>query len=84
MAERHDKNCLEMLTSVTVCDDCKHNVKIEDFLIPEGKERIANGLVKAGAAEPDFDNAQLRFEEIIDEPINVLDVAKPGDDVIEV
>jgi hypothetical protein len=80
---RNDKNCVRGLTSVTICETCKPNVKPADFLLPEGKERIATGLARAGAAPPDFTSAKLDFEEIIGEPIDPTKLPPPGSDIIE-
>jgi hypothetical protein len=81
---RNEKNCLRMVTSVTICEECKANVKVEHFLLPEGKERIAQGLSRAGAAAPDFAHAALDFEEIIDRPLDPEEIIRrSGGKVIE-
>lgn len=69
------QNCLRMLSSVTVCDECRPKLKVEDFLLPEGRERIGSALLSLGKAIPDFNSAVLDLQEIIDEPVDVIDFA---------
>lgn len=83
MILRNQGNCIKMLTSVTVCEECSSKLKVADFLLPEGKERIASGLARAGRAEPDFANAKLDLVEIIDEPIDLDKFIPPGAKVIK-
>lgn len=86
-ARRNNKNCLRMIMSVTICDDCKPNVKVENFLLPEGRARIAAGIEKAGGAMPDFGSAELDFEPIINKPLEieqiVSDARRRGQSVFE-
>lgn len=72
---RTSKNCAKMLTGVTICDECRPNVKAEHFLLPEGRERIMTGFSRAGAALPDLSNAKLDFVEIVDKPIDPIEMA---------
>lgn len=69
------RNCLQCLASIVVCDACRDRVDVKDFLLPEGKERIARALLAMGRAAPDFSTAELCFVPIVDTPI---DVTKPG------
>lgn len=70
-AARNDRNALKMLTSVCVCEECAPKVKPSDFLLQEGRVRIAAALAKIGKAFPDFDAAEIALEEIIDKPIDL-------------
>jgi len=84
---RNEKKCVRMLSGVTVCDDCRPNVNAQNFLLPEGRARIAQGLARAGAAVPDFATAAVDFEPIIDKPVDpeqlIRDVCRRGGSVIE-
>jgi hypothetical protein len=86
-ARRNDRNCCRLQFGVTVCDECKPNVKAADFLLPEGRARIATGLERAGVAMPDFNSAQVDFDEIVDKPLDigafVADVKRRGGTIIE-
>jgi len=73
---RTERNALKMLVSVCICDECKPRVKVEDFLLPEGKERIAGALAKTGRAAPDFSSAEIAFEEIVGAPVDPVAVAR--------
>lgn len=73
---RTTKNGLLMLTSVCVCRACSARVKPADFLLPEGKERIATGLLRAGKAPPDFTSAEIVLEPIVDAPIDLAAEAR--------
>lgn len=74
--QRTKKNGALLVTSVCVCDECREKVKAIDFLLPEGRERIASGFSRAGAMPPDFNSAVLEFAEIIDRPRDMLKEAE--------
>lgn len=73
---RTDKNCIRMLSGVTICDECRERVSAQHFLLPEGRERIAQGLYRAGRSFPDFENAEVDFEPIIDRPIDPEEIVR--------
>lgn len=73
---RTHKNCLRMIMSVTICDDCKPKAKAEHFLLPEGRARIAAGVEKAGFAMPDFGSAEIDFDPIIDRPTDIEQIVR--------
>jgi len=75
---RTAKNCVRMLSGVTICKECKASVKAEYNLLPESTGRIANGLSRAGFVSPDFTSAQLDFDEIIDTPVDPVEFARRG------
>lgn len=80
---RTHSNCIKMLSSVVVCEECRPRMKAQDFLVPEAKERIATVVNRAGRDVPDFERAALHFVEIIDEPLDVMALIPPGAEVIE-
>lgn len=67
---RTERNALKMMTSVCICEECRPRITPEDFLLPQGKERIAAGLLAAGRALPDFSSAKMVFDEIVGEPVD--------------
>lgn len=82
--KRNEGNCIKMIHSVLVCEECRPNVKAEHFLLPEGKERITSGLLRAGKDVPDFAAAELYFIDIIDKPIDIMEMIRTsGGKVIE-
>lgn len=68
---RTSKNGITMLSGVTICEECRPKVKPSDFTLPEAREWIGGALLRMGKALPDFDAAQLTFEEIVDAPIDI-------------
>jgi hypothetical protein len=77
-----NKNSLTMFSSVCVCEKHKPQVKVEDFTLPEGKERIQSALMAMGRRLLDFTTAELYWtrndsDEI---PENVRDVLKKEKD----
>lgn len=63
-----DRYSLTYWASVSVCDECKPEVKIEHFLLPEGKERIASAMLAMGRQIPDFTTGELKFQDL-DDPV---------------
>ena len=64
--QRTAKTCATLNWDMVFCDDCKEAIKIENLLVPAGRERIANEFQKAGRAVPDFDAAVLQYDELVD------------------
>lgn len=69
--QRTNGNSLKMLTSVCVCRECRPKVKASDFTLPEMRERVNSAMMSIGRAAPDFDAAELVFDEIIDAPVDL-------------
>lgn len=86
-AKRNDSNCLRMMTGLGVCEECSRGVKAQNFLLPEGRARIAAGINRAGGALPDFDRAELDLVDLVDRPTDieqmVADAKRAGGTVIE-
>jgi hypothetical protein len=84
---RTKKRAAHLMWNVTCCDECRLKAKAADFLLPEGRERIATGIHRAGGAPPDFTTAQLTFDEIVDRPVDIketiADVKRRGGTIIE-
>lgn len=63
---RSSNNALKMMMPLAVCPECQAKMGVENFLLPEGKRRIAAALFAVGKAPPDFDNAWLEWGRIGD------------------
>ncbi len=51
---------------LAVCRDCSQEFDVQNFLLPEGRARIAAAMAAMGKARPDFDNAWLTWGAIGD------------------
>lgn len=69
-AARTSRNAMKMLTSVCVCRECKPNVKVSDFTLPEMRVRVDNAMLRMGKAAADWGSAELAFEDVIDAPVD--------------
>lgn len=67
---RTARNAVKMLTTVCVCRECKPNVKVSDFTLPEARTRVDNTLLRMGKAAADWGSAELVFEDVIDAPVD--------------
>lgn len=54
------------LVGHAICAECQIGVSVQDFLLPEGRERIAEAMHAAGRARPDFDGAWLEWGRVGD------------------
>lgn len=52
---------------LATCEACQSKVSVQNFLLPEGRDKIASGFIRAGRAIPDFDRAWLEWGVVGDE-----------------
>lgn len=68
---RTNGNAMRMLTGFCICRECRPNVKVSDFTLPETRSRVDNAMLRMGRAVADWDAAELTFEDIIDTPVDI-------------
>lgn len=48
-----------------VCDEHRSGIDVKDLLLPEGRARIVAANRMIGRAEPDFDTAEVAFQDLL-------------------
>lgn len=61
--EKPDSAAL-MALGLTVCEECKKLVKLEDFLLKEGRQQIAAAFRERGNAVPDFNLTEIDLKPV--------------------
>ena len=64
--KRGQSAAMQMFMPLAICRDCSEKVEVQNFLLPEGRSRIAAAMLELGRARPDFDNAWLTWGAIGD------------------